>query len=84
MGLTALFRATSNADDMLDHAGAIGGYTSNAERVGQFATTKVPNLPSLQIPQDMSALRIPPLLLQLDIGILFLQIINKTKVSTTL
>ena len=83
MGRTIL-RAISNTDGMSDHAVAIVGYDSDTERAEQVAVTTVPNGARLQRPQDMSALRIPRVLILVDIQIFFLQICNKTKVSNTI
>ena len=84
-GLTAVLRAMSNADGMLDHADAIGGYASNAEGADPSVAVMVPMLPRLRLLQDISALRIPGVLIIIDLIIQLLQIIsNKAKVSTTL
>ena len=83
MGRTNL-RAISHTDGMSDHAIAFIGYDSDTERAEQVAVTMVPNGARLQRPQDMSALRIPRVLITVDILIFFLQICNKTKVSNTI
>ena len=80
MGCTNL-KAISHTDGMSDHAVAIVGYDSDTERAEQVAVTTVPNGARLQRPQDMSALRIPRVLVTVDIQIFFLQICNKIKFS---
>ena len=83
MGRTIL-RAMSNTDGMSDHAVVIVGYDSDTERAEQVAVTTVPNGSRLQRPQDMSALRIPRVLITVDILIFFKPICNRTKVSNTI
>ena len=83
MGRTIL-RAMSNTDGMSDHAVAIVGYDSDTERAEQVAATAVLYGARLQLPQDISALRIPGVLILVDIQIVFLQMCNKIKVSNTI